>query len=233
MKCIAIDDELIALKIIEKYCERFGDIELEIYTSPAAGMCRIMEWQPDAVFLDVEMKSVLGTDLAKKLPANIAIVFTTAYAQYAIDGFDVDAVDFLHKPFFFDRFSKAITKIRKRIAVNDLIKKSQSDERQITINCDYKKIRISIDTILYIESFDNYVKFHTSDGKTYITKQPLYTVEKMLPSDEFLRIHRSYIISKAHISGYNKTEVYLNHLDKPLPIGKSYAESIKLITPAS
>ena len=110
LKCIAIDDEPIALNIIESYCQQHGEIQLETFTSPQEGMNRIKEISPDIVFMDIEMTGYSGIELAKELPADSALIFTTAYANYALEGFDVDAVDFLHKPYFYERFCRAIQK---------------------------------------------------------------------------------------------------------------------------
>ena len=110
MKVIAIDDEPIALEIVKRYCERIGGIALETYSSPSIGMQRIRECHPDVVFLDIEMNSTSGIELAKQLPPSCCLIFTTAYAHYALDGFEVNAVDFLHKPYFYERFERAIQK---------------------------------------------------------------------------------------------------------------------------
>lgn len=110
IKCVAMDDEPIALKIIQEYCKRFGDIELQCFTSPIEGMACVMDTHPDIVFLDIEMNSHNGVELAKEIPEETCIIFTTAYSQYALDGFNVDAVDFLHKPIFYPRFEHAMQK---------------------------------------------------------------------------------------------------------------------------
>lgn len=110
MKAIAIDDEPIALDIIKQYCQRKGDIQLETFTSPRLGLQRILEWKPDIVFLDIEMNGTSGLDLARRIPSTCCLILTTAYARYALDGFEADAVDFLHKPYFYDRFTRAIQK---------------------------------------------------------------------------------------------------------------------------
>ena len=104
IKCVAIDDEPIALSIIQEYCKRYGDIDLQCFTSPIAGMDCIRSTRPDIVFLDIEMNSHNGLTLAKELPAGTCLIFTTAFSHYAIDGFNVDAVDFLHKPIFYPRY---------------------------------------------------------------------------------------------------------------------------------
>ena len=102
IRCIAIDDEPIALSIVRQYCERRGGIVLETFSSPRLGMQRVQEWRPDIVFLDIEMNGVSGLDLARELPSACCLIFTTAYAHYALDGFETNAVDFLHKPYFYD-----------------------------------------------------------------------------------------------------------------------------------
>ena len=110
IKCVAIDDEPIALSIIQEYCKRFGDIDLQCFTSPIDGMACVKASNPDIVFLDIEMNSHNGVELAKEMPENTCVIFTTAYSQYALDGFNVDAVDFLHKPIFYPRFEHAMQK---------------------------------------------------------------------------------------------------------------------------
>lgn len=110
MKCIAIDDEPVALSIIRQFCQRSGDIELTTYTDPVEGLQRVKDVRPDLVFLDIEMGGINGIDVARQLPAGVFLVFTTAYAEFAVDGFDLDAVDFLHKPFSYSRFERAVEK---------------------------------------------------------------------------------------------------------------------------
>lgn len=108
LKCIAIDDEPIALSIISRYCERHGRVALETFSSPRFGMQRVREWQPDIVFLDIEMNGTSGIELARQLPPSCCLIFTTAYAHYALDGFEVNAVDFLYKPYFYESFERAM-----------------------------------------------------------------------------------------------------------------------------
>lgn len=113
MKCIAIDDEPVALSIIRQFCQRSGDIELSVFTDPVEGLKRIKEMQPELVFLDIEMGGINGLDVAGQLPAGTFLVFTTAYAEFAVDGFNLDAVDFLHKPFSYSRFERALEKVKR------------------------------------------------------------------------------------------------------------------------
>ena len=152
IKCIAIDDEPIALSIIQEYCKRLGDIELQCFTSPIEGMACVKTTLPDIVFLDIEMNSHNGLQLAKEMPEDTCIIFTTAYSQYALDGFNVDAVDFLHKPIFYPRFVRAMQKAL--ILVN--AKGRQPKKRDtITLKVEYKTVVVDVDEISYIEAMDS------------------------------------------------------------------------------
>lgn len=225
IKCIAIDDEPIALNIINRYCEQRGGIELETYSSPLLGMQRINEWKPDIVLLDIEMNGTSGIELARRLPPSCCLIFTTAYSHYALDGFEVNAIDFLHKPFFYDRFDRAIQKAEQWLRIHDLLQISESPLRQLCLKSEYKNVTVSIDTILYIESIDNYVKIHSVNGTPLLSKIPLHSIEKQLPPGEFVRIHRSFIVSKKRVERFSRTEIILTKNGKSLPIGKKYADN--------
>ncbi|MDD6590946.1 MAG: LytTR family DNA-binding domain-containing protein [Prevotella sp.] len=219
----------IALEIVRRYCERSGGIELQTYSSPRSGMQRIREWQPDVVLLDIEMSGTSGIELARQLPTSCCLIFTTAYAQYALEGFEVNAVDFLHKPFFYERFERAMQKARQWLRMHDLLRTSESAVRQLLLKSDYKTISVSIDTILYIESIDNYVKVHLADGTSMLSKIPLHIVEGQLPQEEFIRIHRSFLVARCRIARFSKTEIILEKDGKALPIGRKYMDNLKLL----
>ena len=226
MRCIAIDDEPIALSIISRYCEQRGGVELETYSSPRLGMQRIREWKPDVVFLDIELNGTSGIELARQLPSSCCLIFTTAYAHYALDGFEVNAVDFLHKPYFYERFSRAMQKAEQWLRMHDLLQVSESAARRIILKSEYKNVTISVDTILYIESIDNYVKVHLTDGTSVLSKISLRAVGRQLPQGEFVRIHRSYLVPRNRISGFSRSEVTLGQNGRTLPVGKTYLEGI-------
>lgn len=226
MKCIAIDDEPIALSIISRYCERRGGIVLETYSSPRLGMQRVCEWRPDIVFLDIEMNGTSGIELAHKLPASCCLIFTTAYAHYALEGFELNAVDFLHKPYFYERFDRAMQKAEQWLRMHDLLSVSESASRQLLLKSEYKNVTLSIDTILYVESIDNYVKVHLADGTSVLSKISLRSLEEQLPPEEFVRIHRSFVVSRSRVAKFTRTEVVLARTGKTLPVGKKYAEEV-------
>ena len=181
------------------------------------------------VLLDIEMSGTSGLELARQLPTSCCLIFTTAYAHYALEGFEVNAVDFLHKPFFYERFERAMQKARQWVRMHDLLRTSESAVRQLLLKSDYKTISVSIDTILYIESIDNYVKVHLADGTSMLSKIPLHIVEGQLPQGEFIRIHRSFLVARCRIARCSKTEIILEKDGKALPIGRKYMDNLKLL----
>lgn len=226
LKCIAIDDEPIALSIVSRYCDRRGGVKLETYSSPHAGMQRILEWRPDIVFLDIEMNGTSGMELARRLPPSCCLVFTTAYAGYALEGFEVNAVDFLHKPYFYERFDRAMQKAEQWLRMHDLLNRSGASARQLLLKSEYKNVTVPIDTILYIESIDNYVKVYLADGTSVLSKITLRGIEEQLPQGEFIRIHRSFVVARCRIAKFSRTEVELAKIRKILPIGRKYADAV-------
>lgn len=170
------------------------------------------------------MNEVSGIELAKKLPDGCCLIFTTAFAQYAIDGFEVNAVDFLHKPYFYDRFNKAVDKAEQWLKMNDLLKKSESSSRQLILKVEYKNVAVAIDDIFYIESMDNYVRIHFMDLTSVMSKISLRNIENQLPSNEFIRVHRSYIIPKNRIARFTRTAIVLKKNGQIIPVGRKYID---------
>jgi DNA-binding LytR/AlgR family response regulator len=227
MKCIAIDDEPIALSILREFCDKYGNIELRTFTSPGMGLQAVLKHNPDVLFLDIEMNGTSGIEIARQVPKSTCIIFTTAYAQYAIEGFEVDAVDFLHKPYFYERFERAMEKAEHRLQYQGLLKGEDLPGRQIVVKSDYKNVPVSINKIDYIESIDNYVRIHLLDGQDVVSKIPLHSVEKMVPEGVFVRIHRSYLVPISRIESFTRTEIVLATSGKVLPIGKTYADDVQ------
>ena len=226
IRCVAIDDEPVALSIVSNYCSRREGVELETFSSPDEGMRRILEWRPDVVFMDVEMNGVSGIDLARQLHQDCCLIFTTAYAHYALDGFEMNAVDFLHKPYFYDRFERALQKAEEWLRVRNLLKASGSSARQLILKSDYRNVSVPFDAIIFIESIDNYVKVHLSDGSSVQSKITLTSIGEQLPAGEFIRIHRSFIVRAAGIARFSRSEVTLSPSGKTLPVGKKYTGDV-------
>lgn len=223
IKCIAIDDEPIALSIIQEYCRKYGDIELETFTSPIAGMERVMSERPDIVFLDIEMNSHNGVELAAGLPAGTCLIFTTAYAQYALDGFNVDAVDFLHKPIFYPRFQRAIDKALHWIDRKESLTKPRRDT--ITLKAEHKNVVVDVDDITFIEAMDNYVKVYRRGLPMVLPQITMKEMESMLPADRFNRVHRSFIVSLNAIDKFSNRKIYIHGYDRTIPVGRKYIET--------
>ncbi|MDE6533925.1 MAG: LytTR family DNA-binding domain-containing protein [Muribaculaceae bacterium] len=221
IRCIAIDDEPIALSIIQEYCKQYGNIDLETYTSPIAGMERVKSICPDIVFLDIEMNSHNGVALARELPMGTCLIFTTAYSQYALDGFNVDAVDFLHKPIFYPRFERAMEK-----AIKWLGKKEDKPQREtITLKVEHKNVVVDIDDITFIEAMDNYVKVFRRGLPMVLSQITMKDMESILPTDRFNRVHRSFIVSLNAIDKFSNRKIYLLNSDRTIPVGRKYIET--------
>lgn len=227
MKCIAIDDEPMALNIIAQFCKRMGDMELSTYTNPLAGWEQVKRTRPDIVFLDIEMGGVNGVELARELPAGVFLIFTTAYAQFAVDGFELNAVDFLHKPFSYMRFEKAVQKAVRLRSLLNMAETPVMNEEEITVKVEYKNVKIKLSTILYIEAVNNYVRFHIVDARPILSQMSMKNIMDLLPADKFIRVHKSFIVPRHRIASYSRTQVVLYNQDITIPVGRAYADALK------
>lgn len=224
IRCVAIDDEPLALDVIQKFCQRIGQVELKTSTDPQEGLEMIRQFHPDIVFLDIEMEGTNGLDLAAQLPKECCFIFTTAYLRYALNGFDLDAVDYLHKPFAFSRFQTAFSKAMRRIGREAMKSTTQS----IVVKQEYKNITIPLDDILYVEAVESYSKIYRATEKSVLSRILLKNLCTMLPQESFLRIHRSFIVSKSKIKSFNKQEITLCN-GKTLPVGRQYVEQLSML----
>lgn len=227
MKCIAIDDEPMALNIIVQFCKRMGDMELSTYTNPLAGWEQVKRTRPDIVFLDIEMGGVNGVELARELPAGVFLIFTTAYAQFAVDGFELNAVDFLHKPFSYMRFEKAVQKAVRLRSLLNMAETPVMNEEEITVKVEYKNVKIKLSTILYIEAVNNYVRFHIVDARPILSQMSMKSIMDLLPADKFIRVHKSFIVPRHRIASYSRTQVVLYNQDITIPVGRAYADALR------
>lgn len=221
ISCIAIDDEPMALLIIEQFCRRRGGLELTTFSEPRVGLEEIRRRKPDLVFLDIQMNSLNGLEIADTLPRECCFIFTTAYAEYALEGFNLDAVDFLHKPFSYERFEVAVEKALRRIGAR----------RSLPVEClvvkqEYSNVSIPLGDILYIEALGNYVKIVRSSGGHVLTRTNLKNITDSLPDGTFLRIHRSYVVAVSSVVSFTRTKVVLRGHDEGLPVGAQYAAQV-------
>lgn len=221
IKCIAVDDEPPALDIIENFCHRIGNVELKKFSDPTAALETIKREKPDIVFLDIEMDGINGLAIASQLPDDTCFIFTTAYLRYALEGFDLDAVDYLHKPFAYNRFQIAFSKAMRRIGRQQL----KTDSQCIVVKQDYNNISVPIDDILYIEAAEGYSKIFRMSGDCILSRILLKNIFTLLPQNVFLRIHRSFIVSKSKITSFNRQEITLSD-GTTLPVGRQYATDL-------
>ena len=222
MKCIAIDDEPLALKLLTHYCGRVPSIRLlGAYTDPLEGFSHIRSDRPDLIFLDIRMPDISGVDIAQTLEKDTLVIFTTAHREYAVEGFELDVVDYLLKPFRFERFLKAYTKAENRflssLKKNDF--EQAADSKIISFKYNYRNIQLPLHSIVYIEAFDNYIKIATPD-KTYMPVMTLKTIQSILPEAEFIRVHKSFVVAVNKIKSFNSEQIVTDL--KKVPVGRSY-----------
>jgi DNA-binding LytR/AlgR family response regulator len=222
IKAIAIDDEPPALRLIENFCSRTEEISLEkTFTMPAEALKHLRKFPADLVFLDIQMPSANGLDFYKSIRQDTMVIFTTAYSEYAVEGFNLSAVDYLLKPFTFKRFQQAIAKAMDYYNY----KKQGSGEasRYIFIRADYSLLKIALVDIIYIEGLDDYLKIHLAGSNPIVARMTMKAMIEKLPERDFIRVHRSYIIPFNRIESYrNKTILVAG---EEIPTGSSYEEN--------
>lgn len=225
MKCVAIDDEPLALNIISQFCQRIGNIEITCFSHPDKGIEYVRTHVPDLVFLDIQMGEVSGLDLAKQIPEGVMLIFTTAFANYALEGFELNAIDFLHKPFSFSRFSKAMEKAMKwkQMEAHAQMNASDLNNGTISLRSEYKTIQIVLNQILYIEGMDNYARIYLKDRPMILSQITMKQLLEFLPEKEFIRVHKSYIIPINKVCGYSHQKISLRYVSREIPIGRTYA----------
>ena len=233
IKCLAIDDEPLALQQLSSYVKKTPYLQLVSACQSALEAKEIMqkEWI-DAIFIDINMPDLNGMEFVKQMDRPPMVVFTTAYSEYALEGFKVDAVDYLLKPFGLQDFLRAAQKVRHRYELENPAIQSNPNEEAVGIDADamylksdYKTVRINISDIRYVEGMSEYLKIYLEgEKKPLIVLLSMKRLEERLPSNTFMRIHRSYIINLKKIREVNKNRVVLGE-DAYLPIGDLYKEN--------
>ena len=230
LRTFIIDDEPRAVEVIKKYVQQVPDIELAgTFTSGIPAFRELQRNKVDLLFLDINMPGLSGTDLIRSLQHPPLVIFTTAYMEYAIDGFDLNAVDYLLKPIPFERFLRAIDKVINQykvrtmsLTVSDQVKPFVPDRPfYIYMRIDRQLIKVDTEEILWIESDKDYIKVVT-EKHTYMTKQKISAMENLLPIWAFLRVHRSFIVPLNKVKGYNPNYVLI--ASRKIPIGKNYKQ---------
>lgn len=219
IEAIAIDDELPALEIIKLFSEKSGLISLQkTFNKPTDGLKYINKFPVDLLFLDINMPSLSGIDLAKELKQETKIIFTTAYSEFAVEGFNLNAVDYLLKPFTFERFMQAVNKANQQLNTPAI----GNSPAAIYIRADYKLIRINLNDILFLEGLDDYLKIHLENAKPIVARMTIKNILERLPSPQFLRVHRSFVVNMNKINSFKSKTVYI-HNDE-IPVGNSFEE---------
>lgn len=196
-------------------------MELTTFSEPRVGLEEIRRRKPDLIFLDIQMNSLNGLEIADKLPHECCFIFTTAYAEYALNGFDLDAVDFLHKPFSYERFEVAVEKALRRIHG-----RRPSVPESLVVKQEYNNVSIPLNDILYVEALGNYVKIVRASGGHVLTRTNLKAITDLLPADRFMRIHRSYVVPVASVVSFTRSKIVLKGCEGSLPVGAQYVALI-------
>jgi len=230
INCLLVDDEPLAMDVIASYLEKVTGFEVVAKCKNALEAFEILQTQEiDLIFLDIQMPQLNGIEFVKTLTNPPKIIFTTAHRDYAIEGFELDAIDYLLKPISFGRFMKAINKIQRKPAVATIVTPesipvSSNTVPFLYIKMDKKILKVYLDKISYIESQKDYVRIVLEDDNDVVTKQKISYLEQRLPSGQFLRIHRSYIVAVNKITAFSSINIEIDKIE--LPIGRSYKQFV-------
>jgi two-component system, LytTR family, response regulator len=236
IKCIIVDDEIHARKVLEKYIQDIPHLELVKSCKNALEAMDVLRNQEvDAMFLDINMPKLTGLNFLESLKNPPIVVITTAYREYAVDAYELDVIDYLHKPIPFPRFIKAISKIEEKLQIrsNSLITSQEKSTDTILdfifIKADKKTIKLNFKDIKYIEGLGDYIKIHTK-SKTIISKLTIKKMEELLPENDFPRVHKSFIVSLNLIDSIEGNQIEIDN--QKLPIGQMYRQNfMNLINP--
>jgi len=225
LNCIIIDDEPLARKGLKEYIQDVPFLQmLGEFDNPVKAAEILLGQKIDLVFLDIQMPKITGLEFVKTLPSPPMIIFTTAYPQYAVEGFELSAIDYLLKPFSFDRFWKAVIKARNQIdAGKQTIDEVKTEPGYFFIKSESKLVKIKYDDILFIEALQNYVSIQTT-SKKYISYLTFKSIQESLPADQFIRIHKSFIVGMSKIESIEGNEIKIG--PHSLPISRTSKEEV-------
>lgn len=232
IRCLLVDDEPHALAVLQAYLAHVATIEVVGQCHNAIAAFGVLQSQPvDLMFLDIKMPQLLGTDFLKSLRTPPKVIITTAYPEYALEGYELDVVDYLLKPISLDRFLRALQKVRMLESAAVPVPAASevlppAGDPFLYFRVDRKMVKVMVRDILYVESLKDYVKVFTAE-RQLITKQAISSLEEMLPEEKFLRIHRSYIIALDKIESFTQAHVYI--AGKELPIGRHFKHEVEQV----
>ena len=219
INAIAIDDEPLALQVIYSHCEKTDFINLQkTFTHPTEALKYLRKYPVDLLFVDIQMPSMNGITLVKAVQQNTMIIFTTAFSEYAVVSYELNAIDYLLKPINFKRFTQAVNKCNEYYSY--IKKQNHSEDKYIFIRADYSLVKILLTDILYIEGLADYLKIFIKDRKTVVARMTMNDMAEKLPSKDFIRVHRSFIIPFNQIASVRSNFISLP--GREIPIGKTY-----------
>ncbi|PKA99094.1 LytTR family two component transcriptional regulator [Flavobacteriaceae bacterium MAR_2009_75] len=223
IKCIIVDDEELARSLIKNYIERLDFLTLVAeLANPLDALPLLKKKEVGLLFLDIQMPEIKGTDFAKLVPKNTQIIFTTAYSEYAIEGFELSALDYLLKPITFERFLAAVSKAKY---IKEKNYGQESIEGSITVKSGYDLHKLKYDDILFVESDSEYVHYHLADKKI-MSHQSLKKLMEVLPNGQFMRVHRSYIVNRKQVTALKGKDIFIGNNE--IPVSAQYFEDVKL-----
>lgn len=230
IRCLIVDDEPLALDLIQDYVLKTPFLELvNRFSSPFQAIDAIQDQRIDLIYLDIQMPGLTGIDFSKLLQNGPKVIFTTAYSQYALEGFKVDALDYLVKPFSYQEFLKASNKALTWFSLleqNTGKPAEESDKKSIFVKSEYKLLKIELDTILYIEGLKDYVKIYIQNqNKPILSLMSLKTLEERLPASHFMRVHRSFIVNLNQISRIERNRIVFGTVF--IPVADGYKEKFQ------
>ncbi|MDN3657478.1 LytTR family DNA-binding domain-containing protein [Ferruginibacter paludis] len=227
LKAIAIDDEPIAQEVVKSLSSKISFIELAAtFTNAFKAIEYLQKEKVDLIFLDIKMPDISGIDLLKSLTNPPMVIFTTAYSEHAVQSFELDAIDYLLKPFSLARFLKACNKAQEQLLLRSGATADIKEPGAIFIKSGYEQIRVEVSDILYVESSGNYMQF-VLENRKIASRLTMSETEALLPAPDFIRVHRSYIVSKKHIHKMDRKSIWIKQTE--LPIGAAYISAIEKI----
>ena len=216
---IALDDEPLALRVIESFCGRIGFIELEKTFTNTTEAHKYLRKQPvDLIFLDIQMPMQNGLEFYSEIGQETRVIFTTAFSEYAVEGFNVNATDYLLKPFSFDRFLQAAEKVRTLYEKRNQV--MNAEPQYLFIRADYSLNKILVSDIIFIEGLDDYLKIHIRNQKTLVARMTMKSILEKLPATEFIRVHRSFIVPVSKITKVRNKIIFIG--TEEIPLSASY-----------
>lgn len=221
IRAIAIDDEPLALQIINHFCNQIDFVSLEkTFTQQNEALKHLKKFPVDLIFLDIQMPNKNGIDFYKLLENDVMVIFTTAHSEFAVEGFNVNATDYLLKPFSFERFEVAVQKARNEFQ----FKNNTSAQTHLMIRADYKLHRIEFDDILLLEGLDDYIQIHLKNKTKIVARISMKNILEKLPETKFIRVHRSFIIPIHKVKTIQNKIIQID--DFLVPIGETYKEDV-------